>query len=49
MKGEGVEAELLHQRFRLARKRLGYASESPALDASRFAPPPRAGDQLSLF
>lgn len=49
MKGEGVEAELLHQRFRLARKRLGYATESPPLDASRFAPPPRAGDQLSLF
>ncbi|MBV0890601.1 PA0069 family radical SAM protein [Paracoccus sp. Z118] len=49
MKGEGIEAELLHQRFRLARKRLGYATESPPLDASRFAPPPRSGDQLSLF
>lgn len=49
MKGEGVEADLLHQRFRLARRRLGYATESPPLDASRFAPPPRQGDQLALF
>lgn len=49
MKGEGTEAELLHQRFRLARKRLGYATEGPTLDCSRFGPPPRAGDQLALF
>lgn len=49
MRGEGVEAELMHQRFRLARRRLGYDTESPPLDASRFAPPPRAGDQLALF
>ena len=49
MRGEGPEAELMHQRFRLARRRLGYDRESPPLDASRFAPPPRAGDQLALF
>lgn len=49
MTGEGIEADLLHQRFRLARKRLGYDTDSPPLDCSRFAPPPRAGDQLSLF
>lgn len=49
MRGEGVEAELLHQRFRLARKRLGYDTDSPPLDAARFGPPPRAGDQLALF
>ncbi|WP_018001283.1 PA0069 family radical SAM protein [Paracoccus sp. N5] len=49
MRGEGVEAELLHQRFRLARKRLGLTREAEALDCSRFGPPPRAGDQLSLF
>ncbi|MFI0395377.1 PA0069 family radical SAM protein [Paracoccus jiaweipingae] len=49
MRGEGVQADLLHQRFRLARKRLGFARHSPALDVSRFGPPPRAGDQLSLF
>ncbi|QBX35651.1 PA0069 family radical SAM protein [Paracoccus liaowanqingii] len=48
-KGEGVEADLARQRFRLARRRLGYREGSPALDCSRFGPPPRAGDQLSLF
>jgi len=48
-KGEGVEAQLALQRFRLARKRLGYREGSPPLDCSRFGPPPRAGDQLSLF
>lgn len=46
---QGVEAELLAQRFRLARKRLRLAGDLPALDCTRFAPPPRAGDQLSLF
>ena len=49
MRGEGVEAELLLQRFRLARKRLGLTRDAETLDCSRFAPPPRAGDQLSLF
>lgn len=49
MKGEGVEADLLHQRFRLARRRLGLSRDGAVLDCSRFAPPPRAGDQLSLF
>ncbi|CAM3009851.1 DNA repair photolyase [Paracoccus aminovorans] len=49
MRGEGVEADLLHQRFRLARKRLGLTREAEVLDCSRFGPPPRAGDQLSLF
>ena len=47
--GEVIEAELLHKRFRLAKKRLGYAETTPPLDCSRFGPPPRAGDQLSLF
>lgn len=49
MRGEGPEAELLHQRFRLARRRLGYAERAEALDCSAFGPPPQAGDQLSLF
>lgn len=48
-KGEGIEAQLALQRFRLARRRLGYAEGSPALDCTRFGPPPKAGDQLSLF
>lgn len=49
MRGQGPEAELLLQRFRLARKRLGLQRDEPVLDCSRFAPPPRQGDQLSLF
>lgn len=49
MRGEGVEAELLHQRFRLARKRLGFVEKAAPLDCSRFGPPARAGDQLTLF
>ncbi len=48
-RGEGVEAQLAMQRFRLARKRLGYREGQPALDCSRFGRPPRAGDQMSLF
>ncbi len=49
MRGEGIEAELALKRFRLARTRLGYAQTTPPLDCSRFGPPPRKGDQLSLF
>lgn len=49
MRGEGHEADLLHQRFRLARRRLGLEGPGPVLDCSRFAPPPRPGDQLALF
>lgn len=49
MRGEGVEAELMMNRFRLARKRLGFCQAIPRLDRSRFGPPPRQGNQLSLF
>ncbi len=49
MRGEGKFADLMHQRFRLARKRLGLRREGEVLDCSRFGPPPRAGDQLALF
>lgn len=48
-KGSGIEAELAKQRFRLARKRLGYKEGSPPLDCTRFGRPPQSGDQLSLF
>ena len=48
-RGAGIEAELTLQRFRLARRRLNYHKESAPLDCSRFGPPPKAGDQLSLF
>ncbi|AOZ69071.1 radical SAM protein [Rhodobacter xanthinilyticus] len=49
MTGEGVEADLLAQRFAVSCRRLGFARELGALDTARFAPPPRAGDQLELF
>lgn len=49
MRGEGVEAELLRQRFRLARRRLGFGERAEPLDCSRFGPPSASGRQLSLF
>ena len=49
MRGKGIEAQLMQQRFALARRRLGYADSAPPLDCSRFGPPPRLGDQLDLF
>ncbi len=49
MRGEGVEADLLHQRFRLACKRLGLNRTRPVLDCSQFGPPARPGQQLDLF
>ena len=48
-RGQGVEAELALQRFRLARRRLGYLKDGAPLDCSRFGPPPKPGDQLPLF
>ena len=49
MRGEGTYADLIAQRFRLATRRLGLDTPLPALRTDLFAPPPRAGDQLSLF
>lgn len=51
MRGSGEYAELLAQRFRLARRRVGLDETLPALDVSRFRPPQaeRARDQLELF
>ncbi|WP_459207356.1 PA0069 family radical SAM protein [Pseudomonas sp. MLB6B] len=47
MRGEGVFAELLEQRFRKASKRLGFAGrDALTLDCSAFAVP---GAQMSLF
>jgi len=46
MRGEGAFADLLAQRFALARKRLGLESRDFALDCSQFAPP---GRQLALL
>ena len=49
LRGTGQEAELLAQRFRLALKRSGLVERLKPLRTDLFAPPPRAGDQLSLF
>ncbi len=49
MRGEGSYADLITQRFALATKRLGLAVKTPPLRTDLFRPPPRAGDQLSLF
>lgn len=49
MRGQGLWAELIHRRAELARKRLGMIEGLPPLRTDLFAPPPRPGDQLSLF
>lgn len=51
MKGQGVWAELLRQRFEKACARLGYGRERVELDLTRFRPPAAAGGavQGSLF
>ena len=49
MRGKGLFAEMIAQRFRLAVKRLGLSSHS-SLDISQFRPPPKEGpQQAGLF
>jgi DNA repair photolyase len=48
MSGRGAYAELLAQRFRLARQRLGF-NEPPSLECGRFVRPGADSRQLSLF
>ncbi|WP_430997478.1 hypothetical protein, partial [Klebsiella pneumoniae] len=55
MRGQGVYADLLNNRFKLARKRLGFNAQNshwPKLDCSRFQkplPPKKDSPQGSLF
>lgn len=49
MRGTGALAELIAQRFRVARGRCGLASRLPDPDSGAFRVPPAAGDQLTLF
>lgn len=49
MRGEGIWAELVAQRFRKAVARLGMTEALPGLRCDLFAPPAAVGDQLSLF
>ncbi len=48
MKPQGVWADLVRARFRLATARLGLKAERPELDTARFRPPERDG-QLRLL
>lgn len=49
MRGQGLWADLIHQRADLARRRLKLNEGLPPLRSDLFAPPPKAGDQLALF
>ncbi len=49
MKGEGIYADLIARRFRIAAARAGLDGKLPSLDCTAFRRPPAAGDQLSLF
>lgn len=49
MTGQGEWAALLRRRFDVAIKRLGLVKSLDPLRTDLFAPPPQAGDQLSLF
>lgn len=48
-RGQGPTAQLIEQRVKLARKRLGYLDDLPPLDCSQFCKPLEDGDQLALF
>ncbi|MFQ5983992.1 MAG: PA0069 family radical SAM protein [Alphaproteobacteria bacterium] len=47
--GSGPYAALIHRRFHLACRRLGLNRRELKLDSSRFRPPPREGEQLTLL
>lgn len=49
MQGSGAYADLLAQRFRVARRRAGLAPRLGELNSDRFRPPERADGQLRLF
>ena len=49
MKGSGLWAELIRQRFEKTCSRLGFNRERVELDLSQFRPPPGASGQGSLF
>ncbi len=49
LRGEGVGAELLSQRFKVVSTRLGLNRDLPPLRTDLFRVPEKAGDQLSFF
>ncbi len=48
-RGEGLWADLMAQRFKVAVARLGLNAPLPPLRTDLFKSPPRSGDQLNLF
>ena len=48
MKGVGPVADLIRNRFLLARRKHGLDGPHPALDCTQFRVPPRPGDQLGF-
>jgi len=49
MRGTGIYADMIENRFRLACKRLGLNQQRSLLDTRQFRVPVRSGDQLALF
>ena len=49
MRGEGLWARLIAQRFDKTCARLELAAQMPPLRCDLFAPPFKTGNQLSLF
>lgn len=49
MRGEGAYAMIVKQRFDRAARALGLDQPTAPLRCDLFAPPPRPGDQMSLF
>jgi len=49
MTGEGVHARLIARRFEAGCRRYGLTTAGRDLRCDLFRPPPRPGDQLSLF
>ncbi len=49
LRGQGGFAEIIAQRFKLAVRRLGLATDLPPLRTDLFRVPEKPGDQLSLF
>jgi DNA repair photolyase len=47
--GEGPYAQMIAERFKLARRRLGLDRDLPALDTRQFAPPARPEPQMNLL
>jgi DNA repair photolyase len=47
MKGQGIFADMIAQRFRVARRRYGLERESRPLDTQAFTP--ASGPQMALF